>query len=136
MKLLFLIAATMISVQVIQAKHFWSGTLLKTEEVKKRWGDNSFNEKAFSDGSLTVRASMAFDIIKNKNKFIKTSVLDLRKKLGAPDGHYFSDTIPAYIIYEAKNKNESSWQIVFTIDEQRNITDVFVHKNCCDDSPN
>ena len=73
---------------------------------------------------------MAYSLIKSE-KYLGKSVSEIRQELGDPDGYYFSDTYPAYIITDAVNKGVDVWQIVFLIDKNRKISEVVVHKNCC-----
>lgn len=72
---------------------------------------------------------MAYSILRNEKKYIGKSVIDIHKEFGQPDGFYFSDIIPAYLIQIAKTKNEEAWQIVFLLDHNRKVTKVIVHKN-------
>jgi len=73
---------------------------------------------------------MAYSLTQ-KNPYIGKPITAVRDSLGGPDGYYFSDIYPAYIINEPKNKGDDVWQIVFLIDKTRNISEVIVHKNCC-----
>lgn len=59
-------------------------------------------------------------------------VLEVRQHLGAPDGLYFSDVFPAYMIHRGRGATEDSWQIVFLLTNDRRVEDIVVHKNCCD----
>lgn len=52
--------------------------------------------------------------------------------LGDHDGYYFSDMFPAYMIHRGKTREEKSWQIVFLLDRKQRVSEVVVHKNCCD----
>ncbi len=75
---------------------------------------------------------MAQSILKNKNKFVGKPIQDIHAEFGRHDGFYFSDWIPAYIIQDAKKKGDDVWQIVFTPDKHKKVSDIIVHKNCCD----
>ncbi len=75
---------------------------------------------------------MAYEILMSK-KFKGASVVDIREQLGPPDGFYFIDTYPAYIIQSGRNKKEETWQIVFLLNSEYRVRDIIVHKNCCDE---
>lgn len=75
---------------------------------------------------------MAYQILMRKNEFEGMFVTDVREKLGTPTGYYFSDTFTAYLIQRAEMRKEEAWQIVFLLNQDRKVTDVIVHKNCCD----
>jgi hypothetical protein len=114
------------------AKHFWRGDTLSTSKVCKKWGEAAFNENQFLNGDEKVRAKMACSILKNQKQFIGQSRLEIRKKLGDFDGFYFSDMFPAYIIESGKTREQDTWQIVFMLDRKEKISEIIVHKNCCD----
>ncbi len=113
------------------ASHFWTGTVLSATQVAQRWGQQSFDSVKFRSGDERVRAAMAYSILTNKNKFRGRPALELKKELGDPDGFYFSDVLPAYLIQRAKSANGESWQIVFLLTKDRTVDEVIVHKNCC-----
>jgi hypothetical protein len=113
------------------AQHFWRGELMQLPKIEKTWGESKFDEKKFKDGDISVRAKMAYDLIKSKT-YVGKSRLDVVKNLGPSDGYYFSGMIPAYIINDPPKKGDDVWQIVFLIDKNGIVTDVAVHKNCCD----
>jgi hypothetical protein len=117
---------------VATAAHFWRGATLAEKDVEKRWGRAEFDADKFKNGDKKIRASMASVILKNKKLFIGKFVLDLRKELGDPDGFYFRDVFPAYMIQEIEDGNSESWQIVFLLNKERKVDDVIIHKNCCD----
>jgi hypothetical protein len=116
---------------VVVGQHFWRGEVMSVSKVEKKWGSSPFDADKFRTGSMDVKAKMAASLIKGK-KYIGKSVLDIRSELGDPDGYYFSDVYPAYIIEEGQTRDQDTWQIVFLLDKSRRITDVIVHKNCCD----
>jgi len=127
---LLLIVILLNSSQLL-AKHFWGGKTMSAAEVKMKWGDQQFNEASFQKGDATLKAKMAYSLIKNPKAFLGKSGVDIQKALGQHDGFYYKDVFPAYLIQIGKNKNEESWQIVFELDSKRNVVDIFVHKNCC-----
>lgn len=132
MKKFVLITLTVFFSTNLFAKHFWRGKTLSAQEVSRQWGTTPFDEAKFKEGDEKVRAAMAYSILTKKREFIGKSVLEIREQLGSPDGYYFSDVFPAYLIHRGKGANEDSWQIVFLLTNERRVDDVIVHKNCCD----
>lgn len=114
------------------AKHFWRGEVLNSSEVKKRWGAESFDEGRFRDGSLPIRAGMAYALLQNKKNYLGKERMQIEKLLGSPDGFYFSDMFPAYMIERGRKAGEDSWQIVFLLNNEQKVSDVIVHQNCCE----
>ncbi len=113
------------------AGHFWTGTVLSAAQVAQKWGQQSFDALRFKSGDEKVRSAMAHSILINKKNFLGRPVLELKKELGDPDGFYFSDVLPAYLIQRAKSANGESWQIVFLLTKDRRVDEIIVHKNCC-----
>ncbi len=70
--------------------------------------------------------------VKNQKKFHGRFVTDIRNDFGTPDGFYFSDVFPAYLIQRAETRDQEAWQIVFLLDSDRKVKKVILHKNCCD----
>ena len=122
-----------LNVTFASANHFWLGDTLSINQVRSQWGNHKFDMKEFRLGIHQVRASMAANLLEQKNKFKRMTVLKIKEKFGSPDGFYFTDTIPAYIIQSSNKKGDDVWQIVFSLDSERNVTDIFVHKSCCYD---
>ena len=116
---------------VVLANHFWRGELMTTSEVKSRWGATEFDSNKFKVGKPETRAKMAFGLIQSK-KYIGKTRAQVIGDLGPADGYYFSELIPAYIIQNEKKKGDEVWQIIFLLDKERHVTEVAVHKNCCD----
>jgi hypothetical protein len=116
----------------ITVRHFWRGELMPEKKVCTRWGNSSFDEKKFKAGTDTDRANMTCDLLKNKSRFLGLDRAEIRSQLGTHTGHYFSEMYPAYMIETATDRSQDSWQIVFFIDKDEKISDVAVHKNCCD----
>jgi hypothetical protein len=113
------------------ASNPWLGKTLDPKHVKQRWGDSSFSEQTFKEGRPEERAKMAYSLMSTK-QFMGLTPSQVREKLGAFDGHYFSESYPTYLIQRAEKKGEESWQIVFLIGNDRKTKEVIVHKNCCD----
>lgn len=129
--ILIISAITFLSLFFGYASHPWLGKTMSLNNVKKRWGNEKFNENNFKLGSQQLKAKMAYSLIK-ENKMLGLTTLEIKKKLGDFDGHYFSESYPTYIIEEAKKKNEETWQLVFLIDNNKKVKSIIVHKNCCD----
>lgn len=77
-------------------------------------------------------ASMTCSLLKNQKKFIGKWYYEIRDLLGPHSGYYFSEFFPTYLIESAKKKGKDSWQIVFLLDRKQKISEIIVHKNCCD----
>lgn len=109
----------------------WRGKTLSAEETAKRWGKTELDIERFKNGDEKIRASMAYSLLQNKPKFTEKFVTEIRALFGNPDGFYFKDVFPAYIIQTAKTHEQETWQIVFVLNSQRHVKDIIVHKNCC-----
>ena len=114
----------------VYGQPFTEGKTLKSSEVKQRWGNEKYDPKKFKEGDAKLKSQMAYSIMTDKT-FVGKSFTEIRELFGQPDGFYFIDTYPAYIIQEGKNKTEETWQIVFRIGRGYKVRDVIVHKNCC-----
>ncbi len=112
-------------------QHFWRGETMSIKKIEKKWGASTFDATKFKNGDLKIKSAMAASLIKLK-KYIGKSVEEVRNQLGDPDGYYFSDVYPAYIIEEGQTRDQDTWQIVFLLNQKRLVTGVIVHKNCCD----
>ena len=98
---------------------------------QKKWGDLSYTPEKFKSSPLADKAKMASSILLDKT-LIGRTVEQVREKFGPPDGFYFIDSYPAYIIQEGKNQKEETWQIVFLHNAEYKIREIIVHKNCCE----
>jgi hypothetical protein len=114
------------------AKHFWRGETMSAADIEKKWGKSSFDASRFKGGDYKVRASMAASLLSNPRKYIGVDRSIVREQLGDFDGFYFSDMFPTYIIELGKNHEEDTWQIVFVLGREEKVSDIIVHKNCCD----
>lgn len=112
------------------AKSSWRGETLSLEQAEKRWGRSVFSEENFKNGSPEIKAKMAVEIVEKKI-FVGSTIQEVETALGRHDGHYKNDFIPAYALNEGWKKNEDTWQLVFLPNSDRQIKDVFIHKNCC-----
>lgn len=114
------------------AKHFWRGEVMPIEKVGQTWGKEAFDLKKFKEGSEKDRAKMAYSLIKQQKQFLGKDVTEIRSSFGDFDGFYFRDTFPTYLIQSRKKDSDSAWQIVFLLDNNFKVSEIFVHKNCCD----
>lgn len=120
------------SLFVIAGQPIWRGETISAKQTEEKWGKQPLNVGAFRSGSMKDRAQMASALLAQKEKYKGKFVTEIREVFGSPDGFYFSDVFPAYMIQRAKNHKEDSWQIVFLLDNERKVKDIVVHKNCCD----
>lgn len=114
----------------LYAQPFFGGKTMKKTEVQKKWGTEKLDLEKFKNGEREIKAKMTFSIMTDKT-FIGKSIDFIREKFGPPDGFYFIDIYPAYIIQEGTNSKEETWQIVFKLNEKYEVREVIVHKNCC-----
>jgi hypothetical protein len=126
----FLIVFTLIGTG-IAAYAFWADKTMSASEVKAKWGDQKADLKKFKDSSYENKSKMAYSIITDKSLIGKTYE-EIREIFGPNDGHYFTDTIPAYIVQEGKSHSEDTWQLVFKMDKKYKVRNIIMHKNCCD----
>lgn len=117
---------------LISAKHFWRGEVMSVEMVGQKWGKTPFETKVFKNGDEKQRAQMAYSLLNHQNQFVGKDRLEIRSELGDPDGFYFSEMFPAYMIETATSREQNSWQIVFLLDRDEKVSQIIVHKNCCD----
>ena len=129
-----LLAIGVFYASIVAAKHFWRGEIMATAKVCERWGDHPLDAAKFKNGSEPARASMACSLLKNQNQFIGKSAMEIRQLLGDPDGFYFIDAFPAYLVSGGGADFQDSWQLVFMLGQKRKVTEIFAHKNCCDRS--
>lgn len=111
------------------AKHFWKGSTLTLQQVEKRWGAEKFDLEKFKKSTPNERSKMVADLLKNQKMFIGKDVSEIRAMLGGFEGHYFSDSIPTYLVFD---QPKDVWQVVFLHDKQFKINEILVHKNCCE----
>lgn len=128
-KKLFLGFILFMSMSVIAVDSFWPGKVLSVEQVQKKWGNEKFDVKKFHDGSVSVRASMTYDLLKRQNEFFGKKAPEIRALLGDFSGYYFSDVYATYIVEEGSKIGDDVWQIVFLIDRDRKIKKIIVNKN-------
>jgi len=117
----------------ILGKHFWRGELMSPSKVCKKWGIAPLDIERFrKTQDISVRASMTCSLLKEQKKFIGKDPIEIREIFGNFDGFYFSEFYPTYMIESDDIKETPAWQIVFLIDRKQKISEIVVHKNCCD----
>lgn len=111
---------------------FVHGETMSQDDVCKKWGAEELALDKFRTANAPKRAAMACSILKNKMIYFGKDGLEIRKLFGDFDGYYFSNFYPTYLIQIGKNHSEDTWQLVFLIDRDRKISEIVVHKNCCE----
>ena len=127
---LFLFASSIFS-GVALAQHFWRGALMPSDQIKQRWGTTKFDKTLFKNGSVAARAKMSYDLIQSKI-YVGKSRIEVINDLGPSDGYYFSGMIPAYLLNNPTTVGADLWQLAFLLNSEGSVTEVVVHKNCCD----
>jgi hypothetical protein len=115
----------------LAAYEFWQDKTMSASEVKTKWGNTKLDVKKFKDSTYEEKSKMSYSVMTDKSLIGKTYE-EIREIFGPNDGHYFTDTIPAYIIQEGKTHSEETWQLVFKMDKKYRVRDIIIHKNCCD----
>jgi hypothetical protein len=108
------------------------GEILTEESARKKWGESPYTSAAFKAGTQEDRAKMAASLISQKTTFKGLDRSEIRKLLGDYSGFYISGMYPTYLIQETSETSKEAWQILFLIDAKGKVTDVVIHKNCCD----
>ena len=130
----FFLPLLLLPIMYVKAKHFWRGETMSQKKVCEKWGQVPLDIAKFkvSEDQESIRASMACALLKNQKHYIGKDIREIQKLFGSYSGHYFSDMIPTYLIETAQKRGEDTWQIVFLIDRHEKISQIIVHKNCCD----
>jgi hypothetical protein len=111
---------------------FVRGNTMYISKVCKKWGDlEKFEIEKFKIATTEDRAKMACDLLKNQESFLNKDPIEVRGMLGEFNGFYRSESYATYFIHEAKGHSEDTWQLLFLIDRNHKITEIVVHKNCC-----
>ena len=110
---------------------FWKGKTMTATEVKKKWGSERIDYKKFKMSTYEIKSKMAFLILTDK-KLINKTYEEIREIFGPNDGYYFTDTTPAYIVQIGKDASEDTWQLVFKMNNDYKVSEVIMHKNCCE----
>lgn len=74
---------------------------------------------------------MACSLLRNQHDYVGMHRLEVLRLFGYSSDYYYTDMTPAYLIEDAKTKARDSWQIVFRIDRDRKVSEIFVRKVCC-----
>lgn len=134
MKKIALILVSFILIFIVAGyagQSLWRGKTLSLVAAQKKWGSEPYAAEKFKVATLSEKSKMAASILGDKN-LLGLTVSQIREKFGQPDGFYFIDAYPAYIIQEGKTHSEETWQIVFLLNSKFQVREVIVHKNCCD----
>ena len=131
---LFFLPLVFLPIMYVKAKHFWRGETMNQKKVCEKWGQTPLDIAKFkvSEDQESVRASMACALLKNQKHYIGKDIREIQQLFGSYSGHYFIDMSPAYIIGPTHIEDPNTWQIVFLIDRHEKISQIIVHKNCCD----
>jgi len=119
-----------IAVQSDSDPYLSARVFLEFNSALKKFGTQPFNMKFFPTAPLKIKAAMAVDLMKSRTWVGKPAV-DVQKSLGKNTGHFWSATVPAYIIQEGWNEKKDTWQLVFLIDKRGIVSDIRIHRNCC-----
>ena len=106
---------------------------LSVTEVCRRWGRRPLDVAAFrsAEEDESTRAAMACSLLRNQHDYVGLHRSEILGLFGHPSGYYYTEMTPTYLIETAKTRAQDSWQIVFLIDRDRQVSEVVVHKNCC-----
>lgn len=105
---------------------------MSSKEVCQRWGEKDFNADQFKAGDASVKASFACSLLKKQKQYRGLPLSEVRSTFGDYSGYYFSDMYPVYIIQRGKDRTEDTWQLVFLLTKDYQVSEIIVHKNCCD----
>ena len=100
------------------------------ETAQKRYGIKPFSKGEFQDAPLPDQAAMAVSFLK-QNPFVGKTTQEVNVALGPSTGHFWNDTVAAYIIDEGWKTGKATWQLVFLIDTSGKVIEAKIHKNCC-----
>jgi len=107
-----------------------SQEFLTSSEAKIKWGNHPFSPEKFKKGSVEEKAAMAAQLTRIKTLLGKTPT-EIKTLLGEFSGHFWNDSIPTYLIEEGWQKGGDSWQVVFLLDNVGRVSEIKIHKNCC-----
>lgn len=130
--LIFLFIFLSLAGGIAMSFDLWRGKTMALQEVKTKWGNENFDAKKFKEGDFKTKAKMSYSLLKNEKSWIGKDVDEVRSSLGTPDGFYFVDIHPAYIIQNGQTRKDETWQIVFLLDNHYKVKKMFMHLNCCD----
>lgn len=127
---LFFIFISSITFSSTETDYLDDQTFLDSKTAEMKWGSRPFSSEEFKKGPLKLRAQMAVNLIKGK-LFQGKKASEVKTDLGPFTGHFWSSSVPAYLIEEGWISNSDSWQIVFLLDDSGKVKEVRIHKNCC-----
>ena len=106
---------------------------LSISEVCRRWGEQPLDIAAFraAEEDESTRATMACSLLKTRDDYVGMRHPEIGRLFGNFTGYYYAELHPTYLIEVAKTGEHDTWQIVFLIDRDGKVSEVFVHKNCC-----
>ena len=106
---------------------------LSAGETCRRWGERPLEVTTFraSEEDKPTRAAMACSLLRTQDDYVGMHRREILPLFGSPDGYYYTEMQPTYLIEVAKTEAQDTWQIVFLIDRDRKVREVVVHKNCC-----
>lgn len=130
--LIFVLIAVSLAGGIALSFELWRGKTMSLQDVKEKWGHEAFDAKKFKDGNFQTKSKMSYSLLKNEKYWIGKDVDEVRNSLGTPNGFYFLDIHPAYIIQEGQTRKDETWQIVFLLDNHYKVKKMFMHLNCCD----
>ena len=106
---------------------------LGTGETCRRWGERPLDVATFraSEENKATRAAMACSLLRAQDDYVGMRRREILPLFGSPDGYYYTETHPTYLIEVAKTGAQDTWQIVFLIDRYGKVDEIVVHRNCC-----
>jgi len=108
---------------------FYKGTFLNEKDVIAKWGSEEFTENRWKTSTIPERTRMVASLLRNKQKYIGKTNIEIREIFGDPDSHYLSEALPAYTIQENTPAGGERWDVVFLINKENKIIDIRVHRN-------
>ncbi len=106
---------------------------LSARETCRRWGERPLDVATFraSEEDKSTRAAMACSLLRTQDDYVGMNRREILALFGNPDGYYYTEMQPTYLVEVAKTESQDTWQIVFLIDRDRKVYEAVVHKNCC-----
>ena len=103
---------------------------LSVAEVCGRWGERPLDVTAFrsAEDDESTRAAMACSILRNRHEYVGAHRSEILKLFGHSTGYYYGDMTPAYLVEDAKTRAQESLEIVFRIDRDRKVSEIFVRR--------
>ncbi|MFM8312796.1 MAG: hypothetical protein ACKOA8_00765, partial [Deltaproteobacteria bacterium] len=127
---LFFIFVSSITLSSNETDYLSNQTFLDSKTAEKKWGSKVFSPEEFKKGSVKLRAQMAASLLNGK-LFQGKKASEIKTALGPFTGHFWSSSVPAYLIEEGWTLNSDSWQLVFLLDNSGKVKEIRIHKNCC-----